>query len=172
MPRACTVELGNAIVSLDLFSKPNAKFNANVFLGFWILFLQLEHRSILHTLFLYQPVKTTIHCMALLLAFNDVEKFLFLRISLLYVCHSPVFPHFHPKIRQLADKGRPLHLHSTSYISYTIQHKKLVLCSFNLFWTTSMNIYQIGLSDGAVSHYTLKLEIYETTSVQSVAKVS
>ncbi len=65
----------------------------------------------------------------------------------------------------------------TSHISYAIHHKELVLRSFKFTIKSSfctllphfeplyMNMYLIGLSDGAVSHYALRFEIYRATSV-------
>ncbi len=71
--------------------------------------------------------------------------------------------------RQLADSGLQLDYNNTSCISYAVQCRKLVPCSFNTFWTI-LHMYHISPSDGSVSRYTLRLEIYRATSVNEIRK--
>ncbi len=64
------------------------------------------------------------------------------------------------KYRQLANRGWPLDPNNTSHISYTVQCRELVRHSFDSFWTTVTNMYHEGPSDGIVSRYVFRLEIY------------
>ncbi len=94
------------------------------------------------------------------------KTFLFLRISLLYAYHSiHVTPTPIQRYRQLADRSLPLSSNNTSHISYTIQCKDLVPHILTHFEPLYMNMYHIGLSDGAASHYALRLQVYGVTCV-------
>ncbi len=56
---------------------------------------------------------------------------------------------------------------NTSRTSLAIYHRELIPHSFDRFEPLYTNMYLIGPSDGAVSHYPLRLEIYGKTSAQA-----
>ncbi len=70
------------------------------------------------------------------------------------------------RYRQLADRRRLLDFNNISHISYIIQPveslSRIFSTRFELLYT---NMYYVGPSDGAVSRYALRLEIYRATFV-------
>ncbi len=77
---------------------------------------------------------------------------LFPRILSLYVYYSPAFPSPLYKIETVGWQGPLLDSNNTSHISYAIQCRQLVSCSFDLFWTT-LHMYHICSSE-ALCHTT------------------
>ncbi len=148
------------------FFKRNTKFNANILLGFQIhLFATRTTLCLIHIVWWVKVVLFIVQ--HLFWRWMMQKIFLFSRISLLYGYHSLVFLRLHLKIVSWTDRDQPLDSNNMSCISYTVQHRELVPCSFNSFWTFYTNMLRVGPSDGTVSLYAFRFETYWATSICS-----
>ncbi len=121
-----------------------------------------------HATFLYQYVKSLLFIIICLFWCWTMQKtFFFPRVSSLFVYCSPVpLPTSIQRYRQLAERIGHWILNNTSHILNTIQCGRLVHTLSTHFQPLYTNIYHIGPSDGAVSHYALRLKSYRATSIQ------
>ncbi len=79
--------------------------------------------------------------------------------------HLPVFPHLHLKIQ-----ARLCTIRAVSRTVFNVESLyRTVSTHFEPLYTS---MYHIGLSDGAVSHYTLKFEIYGATLYRNIFLVT
>ncbi len=93
------------------------------------------------------------------------KTFILLRISLLYVYHSPVFSRFpfDDTDSRLTASATRLTIRAISYTLFNVESLSRYLSTH--FESLNTNMYYVGPSDDAVVRYILMLEIYGATSV-------
>ncbi len=157
----------NAIVSLGVFSSrtQNSMQTCCMVFEFIFFFATQITLYLIHTVSLPVCKNQTIHHTTFLLHWSMQKTFYFLRISSLYLYCSHMSPTSIRRYRLLSHRDQLLGSNNTSCISYTIQSVGLfhdILTRFEPLYT---NMSHIRPSDGTVSRYTHRFEIYGATFV-------
>ncbi len=127
-------------------------------LGSQIHFLPLkQHLSLVHTVSLPTCKNNAIHCTMFVSALNDAKNIFLSKNIVIHVSFIHALCPYESAARL-----------TTRAISHTLFNVEGLSCTLSTrFEPLYMNMYYIGPSDGAMSLYVLRLEIYRATSIST-----